>query len=1249
MKSLLKAVIFYLIPFSIMAQTFSSGFENNLNIDWDAATSGTGLAKFEISEVSKFKGSNGFHMKFSQTGQKGNLWTPKNIDWKKGTSYTISFYYKAIVKGTNTEPNIKIFSGDGTKIDHINFSLSSESWVKYETSFTSNIDDTNGNMLFSIRPNDDGSGEFYFDDFLIEEVIPETGFFADIKSIDIASDETIKWVQFGPGMSGNNTCFYPHPTDENIVYTSPNMGNSYRSTDKGFTYETILSEDAPANTTGLRGAVEMYSVDFSRQNANYGFMTGKRKGDLFVSEDRGKTWNRQILTQGIIGNAYLACVAVNPHDDNIWFLGAGRMRDYGRLLYPQSAPKGTHIDAKSQGKVWRSTDKGQSWTSVNSGINSNAEFESILVDPVDETIVYAGTNYGFYKSTDGGLTWTLKSNGIDHDMIRSMDIHHNKTTNLVTIYALSNITWKANGTTVENESGGIFKSTDKGETWTNISGDLGVDLTVFVRNENIEKDYYQSISHYFGLSYEAAKSTYPTLPSKLTTRFNMITVDPNDVNNIYLVNNYSNASENNFRPGQIWRTTNGGEKWFVTLRNGKNWNNGSEDAYWVTKRNNPMGTNITMKYKSDWVNRDDYERKGCNFVKFNADGSVLYTQMAKIGFVSYNKGDSWVDIDDEATGTHNSWVGAGNSNVPGHGFYQSELIKNKVFCSSGENSLWITNDEGENVRPSAQGAGVIDITGGEHSVSSVVVHPTDPTIWYATFFRQEKKGQIVKSTDSGKTWNSIGTPVPSPWPVLGGGDQAVHQLSLIIDKNNPNNMYFCVPRSTLKLEWVGDSVTGYGIHKSTDGGVTWTEPNTGLPSSLDVARLAFSPNHDALYAAVINNGGGLFKSVDKGETWTEVESTKNISGTSGINDIHFDKDGKAYITSGFKNEPADSGGLWVSDDNMQTWTKKFDYPWTNRVEVAKYDTKTILVSTLPNSKVNYKNAGTFLSKDAGETWIKINKGNGQSDRVNDIAINYTVPGKYYASTRGSGWYVATDPNPYDKDETLEIQNFKIKSTSETCSDSDNGSISISTNQSLNYTATLTGNSTNESRTFTNSVDFENLASGSYGVCITVEEKADYETCFAIEIKEPDELKVSSKIDVNSSKVSIFLKGANQYFVTLNNQTFTTNKSELILNLKNGSNSLYVKTDKECQGEHKENLNILGAGIFVYPNPVSNILNVHGLSSENELRIFSIEGKLLFSSKGNSTETINVSSLKSGLYLYSIINNLETKTGKFIKL
>lgn len=1036
-NALLKGMclLLFLSTFGVSSQVFSSGFEDVVANEWNANNAG-GLPIFERTADAKRTGDYGFHMKFDASTQKGNLTTPANINWELGKTYRVSYYFKIISPASGNDSHIKTFEGDASKFglhlygdNVINNATTTSDWIKFEDIITPEKDDTGGYVLFTFRASGSGGGEYYFDDFLIEEIVPPSGFFVDIKTKDIVSEPSIEWVQFGPGMSGNNKIFYSHPTDPNTHFISPNMGNSYRSTDKGFTYETLMDPDSRSYKSGYRGPVAFYSLDFSRQDADFGLSTGSVKGGLYTTSDKGKTWELLEIAQPVVGDNYLSVVTVDPSNDNIWYLGAGRMRHYGRLSYPQSNPKGTYLDPNANGRLWKSTNKGQTWTLSNTGINSDAEFSHIIVDPTDSSIIYAGTNYGFYKSTDSGATWTLKSNGIDHDMILSMDMHHDTSTDQVTLYALSNIIWKskstAGGSSVEYDQGGVFKSTDKGETWTNINGNMFIDLSHFSADSDVKKSYYQTVAHYFGLaSWTDAETAYPVLPTNITTRFNTVTVDPNDVNNLYLVNEYSNASDNNFKPGQIWRTKNGGTNWYITFRNGKNWSNGKYDSYWVTQRNNPMGSNVTFKYKGDWLNRDGYERKGCNYAKFSADGSVLYTQLAKIGFVSYDKGDTWVDIDDEEANEPGSpldgWVGAGNSNVPGHGLYQSSLWPGQVFCPSGENSLWITNNQGETVRSGAQGASVMHLVFNnsgvrqEHSVSSVVVHPTDKDTWFATFFRQAKRGELLKTTDAGATWTSIGVPIPQPWDPAppGSGDQAVHQIGLMIDENNPDNMYFCVPKSSKDIEWVGDSCQSWGVHKSSDGGVTWSEINNGLPSSLDVARIAFDPNDtNTLYAAVIQSGGGLYKSTNGGASWSEVPSTTSISGTSGINDIHFDVNGKAYITAGFKNVGADDGGLWVSDDNMATWTKIFDYPWTNRVEVSKLDTTTIMVSTLPNNNAGQRNAGTYLSKDSGQTWVKFNKGNGQSDRVNDIAIDYTVPGKYYTSARGSGWYMAIDPNP----------------------------------------------------------------------------------------------------------------------------------------------------------------------------------------------------------------------------------------------
>lgn len=1019
-----------LFPLIGLAQEFSSGFENSLSSEWHSDTKGAGLSKFEISTVSKYQGANGFHMDFSATGQKGNLWTPKNLTFESGVKYRISFWYKTLEPTDNNETNIKIFDDGGTKIGHINVNaLTNTEWTKYTTEYTSTASGTACQVLFSFRPSNSGGSAYYLDDFLVEEIIDNSAFFNSLRSFDVVSDESIVWKQFGPGMSGNNKGAQWHPTDSDVLYIAPNMGNAYRSTDRGFTYETMMNFDAPSYSNGIRGPRDFTSIDFSRVNPDYGFCTDENNKGIYHSTDKGKTWE----LQDKFGGAYLSCVTVDPNNENVWFVGAGRMRNLGRILFPQATPRGTYTDSNSEGKIWKSTDKGVNWTLFNAGLDSNADVETIIVDPENSSTVYASTNYGFYKSIDGGVNWmkkTVEAGGLD--VIRSFTMHHNTSSGDLTFYVISSVMWQANGSSVEDLSGGIFKSTDRGETWQKVNGNIALDLTQFSSNYQIKKSFYGAVGYFFGISDSEAQSTYSTLPSSITQRFNTITVDPNDPNNVYVNNMYSNASDNNFKPGQIWRSKDGGVNWYVTFRNGKNWNSGSDIAYWQG-RGNPTGSNVSIKYLNHWVNRDDYERKSCNFMKFNANGTVLHTQMAKISLMSYDGGDTWVDIDDQETTTPESYVGAGNSNVPGHGFFQHIDIRDKVFCAAGENTLWVTNDEGEEVRAGAQAATAYKIGDDEQSLSAYAIHPNDINIHYALFFRQTGKGKLYRSTDGGVNWEHHGTPIPT-WPDnpdISGGDQSVHQLSFIIDKSNPNYMYFCVPVRSDKIQYVGQSVGEYGVYKSSDGGETWSKKNSGLPNSPDasaaypgpdVTAVAIDPsNANILYATLEGTDGGLYKSIDRGENWLEVSSVATLLSRYGVNDIHFANDGKVYITTGFTWWDDDEGGLWVSEDNMATWTRIFDFPWVYRVETANYDSNTILISTFGNNANDNRNPGTYLSKDSGQTWIKINKGNGQSDRINDIAIDNYTPGKYYVSTYGSGWYVALDPNP----NTLSVKNENV--------------------------------------------------------------------------------------------------------------------------------------------------------------------------------------------------------------------------------
>ena len=990
---------------------FSGGFEQELTTEW-ASTISTGLQKFErISDA--HTGSWALQMIFSDAAQKGNLNTPSVIEWEKDQIYRISFWYKTEVPADNEQTNIKLFDSAGTKLTQFNVpALNSSEWKLYTVDYQSTVTDaTGGYALFSFRPADNGSGNYTLDDFKIEKVEFVGSFFDSLKSQQVMSDSSVVWQQFGPGMSGNNKSAFWHPTDPNVLFIGPNMGNSYVSMDGGKTYQTILNEDESDFKRGTRGPIELTCVDFSRQDADFGMCTDERNQGIYFTVNRGEKWTALPVTT--FNGIYVNSVAVDPKDDNIWYAGSGRMRNLGSNLFPNSQPKGTLYDAASQSKIWKSTDKGANWTLISNGLDSDTETETIFVDPRNSDIVYASTNTGFYVSYNGGALWQHKDAGIDNLVLKSLGKHYDPNTDLLTLYVFSVPIWKVAGTTLTDDKGGLYKSIDRGETWTKIEGNLALDMRPFSTNSSVKNSYATCACYVFGMSKEDFLAQYPDMPSKITIRFNTIEVDPTNPNNIYMNNEYSNASRNNFMPGQIWRSKDGGLTWYVTLRNGTAWRPGSSDySYWVG-RGNPMESNVHFKYLNEWFERDSYDRKGSNFVKFNADGTILHTQMAKVSFFSYDKGDSWLDIDDAYTASGvRSIVGAGNSNVPGHGFYQHPLIRNRVFCTAGENQLFVTNNEGNQIRAGAQAATSYRILSEETSASCYAVNPRDTLMHYAMFFRQAGKGKLYRSTNYGETWKEHGTAIPA-WEIESyGGDQSVHQLHLTIDPVSPDNMYFVVPVNTLLFNWVGNSVTGFGVHKSSDGGQTWKEANIGLPNNPDATKIAIDPQNPAnLFVSVYGPSGGLFKSSDYGESWSQVQSTIVISKTQGINDIHFARDGKVYISAGSKNGGVNDGGVWVSSDNMESWTKVFDFPFTNRIETAYYNPSVIMVSTIACNTVNGINTGTYLSKDGGENWIKINIGNGQADRVNDIAIDNHVPGKYYASTYGSGWYVGIDKQP----------------------------------------------------------------------------------------------------------------------------------------------------------------------------------------------------------------------------------------------
>ncbi|MBI4914040.1 MAG: glycosyl hydrolase [Acidobacteria bacterium] len=175
-------------------------------------------------------------------------------------------------------------------------------------------------------------------------------------------------------------------------------------------------------------------------------------------------------------------------------------------------------------------------------------------------------------------------------------------------------------------------------------------------------------------------------------------------------------------------------------------------------------------------------------------------------------------------------------------------------------TLWVGTGEPNASRSSYAGAGVFRSDDGgktwrntglrdSHRIAKVLVHPADPdTVYVAAqgpLYTEGGLRGIFKTTDGGKTWNGV----------LPGGPRT-GAADLLMDWKDPQTLYAALWEKDRKPWDFLECGAGSGLHKSTDGGKTWTRLTSGLPSGTTVGRMGLAQSRqDArkLYVFVDNH------------------------------------------------------------------------------------------------------------------------------------------------------------------------------------------------------------------------------------------------------------------------------------------------------------------------------------------------------------------------------------------------------------
>ena len=639
----------------------------------------------------------------------------------------------------------------------------------------------------------------------------------------------------GPAtMSGRVVDLAVVESDPYVIYAATATGGLWKTSDNGVTWAPVFENQAVHSI----GAV---SVDQARPDTVWvgsGEAANRQSagwGDgVYKSTDAGRTWKNV----GLRDSKHIARIAIHPRNSDVVFVAAT-----GHLWGPNP-----------ERGLYKTADGGTTWTRV-LGIDDDTGVTDVAIDPSDPSVMYAaayqrrraaygfhggGPGSGLYKSVDGGTTWKKLATGLPTGDVGRIGISiYRKDPRTVYVSVEQGERYNAS-TAYEQRKAGVYRSDDKGETWTHMS------------------DW----------------NPRPMYASQ-------IRVDPNDDKRIYMVNSYSFSDD--------------GGKTFTVPRQSLH---GDDRVVWIDPRDSRHvikaddgGIGISYDRGLKWLYVASLPVS--QFYRIDADLKKPYWVYGGL-----QDNGCWAG----PSATYTTW-GVQNEHwqrtCGGDGFFSAiDRTDNRTLYSAsqflGLGRVDMVTGERADIRP-GQPQGFIQArrnwtNWGQPGVAEpllgnamqpanwdapVIISPHDP----ATIYAGTKA--LWKSTDRGTTWISLGdrtTGVDRSTLALMGQKPTRDTLSL--DDGVPYFPSITAIAESPKVKGLLYVGTDDGnVQVSEDDGRTWTNVASkipGLPKGAWVGGIEAS-RHDAnvVYLSSDNHRSDdyrnyLFRSSDRGRTWASI-------------------------------------------------------------------------------------------------------------------------------------------------------------------------------------------------------------------------------------------------------------------------------------------------------------------------------------------------------------------------------------------